>query len=145
MSAPQAPDGPRVAEELVSAVSQFQRRMRAAAPEGSLSPSQRVALGRLREGPATTAELARAERVRPQSMRATLGALEERGLISRRPHPTDGRQVVLSLTDHGRDRLAALRQARHSWLAGAIETCLSSDDLVSLEHAIALLRRLAAT
>lgn len=78
-------------------------------------------MGRLdQDGPSTTVALARAEAVRPQSMGATLAALEERGFVRRAPHPTDGRQVVFSLTDLGGRVLAESRSARQVWLAQAM-------------------------
>ncbi|OIJ64393.1 MarR family winged helix-turn-helix transcriptional regulator [Streptomyces mangrovisoli] len=137
------PDRSRSAEELMAVVSLLNRRMRAASTEGALTPSQRIALSRLAEGPATTAALARAEHVRPQSMRATVGVLEEAGLVERTPHPTDGRQVVFSLTAAGRDRLVALRQAKETWLADAITARLDGAEQRLLDQAIDLLKRLA--
>src|SRR5271167_2284703 len=78
------------------------RRVRAAAASHELSLTESAVMGRLaREGPATTAELARAEGMKPQSMGATIAALEERGLLERKPHPTDGRQVNIELTTKG--------------------------------------------
>ncbi|MBC2867179.1 MarR family winged helix-turn-helix transcriptional regulator [Streptomyces mexicanus] len=136
------PDRSRSAEELMAVVSQLNRRMRAASPEGALTPSQRIVLGRLHDGPATTAALARAEHVRPQSMRVTLGVLEESGLVERSPHPTDGRQVVFSLTEAGRRRLGALRQAKETWLADAIAARLDAEEQRVLAHAIELMKRL---
>ena len=53
------------------------------------------------DGPATTADLARAEGVKPQSMGATIAALEEKGIVERKPHPTDGRQMNIALTAKG--------------------------------------------
>lgn len=140
------PDRSQVAEELTAVVSQLHRRMRVASSEGALSPSQRITLGRLHEsGPTTTAALARAEHVRPQSMGATLGVLEERGLIARSPHPTDRRQVVFSLTDSGERQLGSLRQAKRTWLADAIEARLDAEDQRTLARAVDLLRRLAGS
>ncbi|MDV6260156.1 MarR family winged helix-turn-helix transcriptional regulator [Rhodococcoides yunnanense] len=55
----------------------------------------------LREGPMTTGELAARERIKPPSVSRSSHTLVESGLISRAPHPTDGRQVVLQLTDTG--------------------------------------------
>ncbi|GHF79742.1 MarR family transcriptional regulator [Streptomyces thermodiastaticus] len=126
----------------MAVVSQLNRRMRAASPQGSLSPSQRIVLGRLHDGPATTAALARAEHVRPQSMRVTLAALEASGLVERSPHPTDGRQVVFSLTGAGRRRLTELRQAKETWLADAIAARLDADEQRVLAQAVELMKRL---
>ena len=74
------------------------RRVRAAAShELSLTEMKRLAT----DGPATTAELARAESMKPQSMGTTIATLEEIGMVERKPHPTDGRQVNIELTAKG--------------------------------------------
>ncbi|AEW97206.1 MULTISPECIES: MarR family winged helix-turn-helix transcriptional regulator [Streptomycetaceae] len=132
------------AAELSVAVGHLMRRLRAESPEGELTPTQRSVLSRLdRDGPATTAALARAEHVRPQSMRLTLAALEERGFLRRTPHPTDGRQIVVSLTPAGRRGLGSVRQAKRNWLAQAIGDLLDPDERRTLHEATALLERLA--
>lgn len=134
----------QIAADLAAVVGQLMRLMRAASPQGSLTPSQRTVLGRLfTEGPATTAALARAELVRPQSMRAIVGALEEQGLVARAPHPTDGRQIVVSVTDEGRRAIASVREAKHSWLVEALEQRLDASELHTVAEATGLLRRLA--
>ncbi|WP_328548515.1 MarR family winged helix-turn-helix transcriptional regulator [Streptomyces platensis] len=133
----------RLATDLGAAVAQLMRHLRAASPQGELTPTQRAVLSRIHTGgPATTAALARAELVRPQSMRLTVGALEERGILARSPHPTDGRQVVFSLTDEGRRVVGAVRQAKHYWLAEALADRLTAEERQTLETAAGLLRRL---
>ena len=73
-----------------------------------------------KDGPATTADLARAESMKPQSMGTTLAALEQRGLIERKPHPTDGRQVNIELTAKGVAVRKRAKDAKRTWLAQAI-------------------------
>ncbi|OON81342.1 MarR family winged helix-turn-helix transcriptional regulator [Streptomyces tsukubensis] len=140
------PDDPapeQVAADLTAVVGRLTRRLRTASPDSQLTPSQRSALSRLgRGGPATTAALARSEYVRPQSMRATLGVLEEQGLVERTPDPKDGRQSVMSLTPSGEETLAGVRAAKESWLARVIAEELDSADRRGLVEAIALLGRL---
>jgi DNA-binding MarR family transcriptional regulator len=75
-------------------------------------------------------------------MRVTVGALEERGILQRSPHPTDGRQVVLSLTDTGRAALAGMRRAKHDWLAEALATRLTAAERDTLARAATLMKRL---
>ena len=78
------------------------RRARAAAASNELSWAEAGVLKRLaRDGPATTADLARSEGMRPQSMRPIVAALEKMRMIERKPHATDGRQVNLELTAKG--------------------------------------------
>lgn len=120
MAMPRKPLEPAVAE-LSHALGLFVRRMRAAAASQGLSWTETAVLGRLaREGPATTADLARAEGVKPQSMGATVAALEEAGLVERRPHPTDGRQVNIALSAKGVAVRKEVVDAKRSWLAQAI-------------------------
>jgi DNA-binding MarR family transcriptional regulator len=136
-------DQERLATDLGAAVSQLMRQLRAASPQGELTPTQRSVIWRIDTGgPATTAALARAELVRPQSMRLTLGALEESGVVARSPHPTDGRQVVFSLTEEGRRMLDVVRQAKHNWLAVAIAERLTDEEQRTLATATGLMRRL---
>jgi DNA-binding MarR family transcriptional regulator len=107
--------------DFVDAVGLLIRRVRAAASTHELSWSEAAVLGRLRrDGPATTADLARAETVRPQSMGATVAALEEMGLVERKPHPTDGRQVNIVLTAKGTAVCKSSKDAKLKWLAQAI-------------------------
>src|ERR1700688_1056735 len=78
------------------------RRARAASASHELSWTETAVLKRLaKDGPAPTADLARAESMKPQSMGATIAALEEMGMVERKPHPTDGRQVNIEITAKG--------------------------------------------
>ncbi|MEV6099172.1 MarR family transcriptional regulator [Nocardia sp. NPDC051981] len=131
------------ASELRVAASRLLRQLRTARAGIEMTPSQAVALSRLgHEGPMSVADLARAERVRPQSMRTTLAVLEERGLVVRAPHPTDQRQVLLSLSEAGQRLLRLAHDAKEDWLAIAIMTKLSPGEQDSLIAAIPLLARL---
>ncbi|MFJ9614850.1 MarR family winged helix-turn-helix transcriptional regulator [Streptomyces noursei] len=136
-------DQERLAADLGATVSLLMRRLRAASPQGELTPTQRAVLARVdADGPATIAGLARAELVRPQSMRMIVGVLEERGILARSPHPTDGRQVVFSLTDEGHRVLRDVRAAKNNWLAVALADRLTADEQRTLAEATALIRRL---
>ncbi|MEU7581263.1 MarR family transcriptional regulator [Streptomyces sp. NPDC041068] len=133
----------QVATDLANVVGRLARRLRGASPAGGLTPSQRSVLSRLdRGGPATTAALARAELVRPQSMRMIVGALESTGLVGRAPDPDDGRQSVVSVTDEGRRTLADARAAKQGWLSVAITDEFAPEERRQLADAIALLERL---
>jgi len=88
--------------DLTQAIGLLVRRVRAAAASHELSLTEATVMARLaKDGPATTADLARAESMKPQSMGTTIAALEEMGLVERKPHPTDGRQVNIELTAKG--------------------------------------------
>lgn len=139
-----APTPEQVAADLTAVVGRFVRRVRTASPAAGLSASQRTVLALLdRGGPATTAALARAELVRPQSMRMTVGALEDMGLVERTPDPDDGRQSVVSVTDQGRRTLTEMRAAKHDWLSTALADGLDPAERRQLADAIVLLERLA--
>ncbi|HEY2286540.1 MAG TPA: MarR family transcriptional regulator [Streptosporangiaceae bacterium] len=120
------------------------RRLRQVREAGGLSVPETSALARLdRNGPATSSELARVEQISPQSMGATLSALEARGLITRDPDTRDGRRVVLSVTEAGRQLLRDKRDARTELLAKALADGFTRQELDQLMTAAPLLERLA--
>ncbi len=120
------------------------RRMRQVPVEGELTLPETAALVRLdRGGPATSAALARLEQISPQSMGATLGALEQRGLVERRPDPDDGRRAVLSVTEAGLRVLRDKRNARTQQLARALSAHFTRSELDQLQAAAPLIERLA--
>lgn len=130
-------------DELVRSLGFFLRRVRATGAGSELSLSELAALGRLeRGGPATVAELARGEGVKPQSMGATIAALEDRRLVERKAHPTDGRQVNILLTPRGLAMRESVKVAKRTWLAQALAQ-LSKQEQETLFAAGGLLRRLA--
>ena len=97
------PDPHDVAAALRVSIGLLLRQMRQVRVAGELTVPETSALARLdRGGPATSSALARLEQISPQSMGATLSALEARGLVRRGPDARDGRRVVLSVTDLGR-------------------------------------------
>jgi DNA-binding MarR family transcriptional regulator len=130
----------RAASELRIVLGQLVRRLRA---ENSFSISKGTVLARLeREGPQTTSALAAAERIRPQSMAHTLAELQGDGLVARRPHPLDRRQILIELTERGLDALVEDRRRREGWLARAIDEGLTPEEKEILIRAVPLLRRL---
>lgn len=135
-----------LAQALRGFSAKLKRRLREQADSGDLTPSQTAVLLRLEsDGPATTSALARAEGMRPQSMGAVVAALEAAGLVAGAPDPADGRQTLLSLTDHCRSWIAEGRAARQDWLSRTIEARLSPDEQGQLAAAMPLLQRLIET
>ncbi|HET9972404.1 MAG TPA: MarR family transcriptional regulator, partial [Streptosporangiaceae bacterium] len=109
------------------------RRLRQVGVPGELTVPETSALARLdRNGPATSSELARVEQISPQSMGATLGALEARGLVTRDPDARDGRRILLSVTDAGRQLLRDKRDARTEHLARALAAGFTRQELEQL-------------
>ena len=108
-------------------VSRLARRLRVerlglGGPETALSDIQLAALAALeRKDPMTPGELAEHEKVQPPSMTRVIAVLEERGLVLREPHSTDRRQVILTVTQDGRDLVQRVRRRREAWLAQRLQ------------------------
>jgi DNA-binding MarR family transcriptional regulator len=133
-----------LAIEVREAVSRLARRLRQERPAHELGLTSLSVLSRLyRLGPASPSALAAAENVQPQSMTRALATLTERGLVAREPHPTDGRQTVITITDAGREVLEADRSQRDAWLAGVIDARLTPVEREFLRAAAKLLDVLA--
>ncbi len=124
-------------------VMRLSRRLRAERSDVGLTLTQIATLGTLdRSGPLTPRELAEHEKVQPPSMTRVLASLEERGLIDRTPHESDGRQHLVSLTISARALLKEDRRRREAWLAQRLaELTTAERDL--LRAAAPLLERLS--
>src|SRR5215467_11741408 len=98
--------------------------------EPALSDTQLAALATLeRHGAMTPGELAEHEKVQPPSM-------------TRVPHPTDRRQVVLTVTPEGRDLVQKVRRRREAWLARRLAE-LSPQERATLRAAAPILEKLS--
>jgi DNA-binding MarR family transcriptional regulator len=129
--------------DFIQAVGLLVRRVRSAAQSQEISMTESAALSHLdKNGPATIADLARAEGVKPQSMGATISSLEEMKLVERKPHPTDGRQMNIVLTPNGLALRKATFAAKRSWLIQAIIE-LDESERETLFKAGEIVRRLA--
>jgi DNA-binding MarR family transcriptional regulator len=133
----------QLAMTLRDAITRLNRRLRQARPVGDLTVTQLSALTSLEfAGALTPRELAEAERVRPPTMTRIVAKLEERGLVQRSPHPTDGRQVILSATQGGREMLAQFERQRNEWLARRLAE-LTPEERDALRRAAEILHRVA--
>src|SRR5215211_7175008 len=107
----------------------FSRRLRNQRVNTTVTLTHLAALSTLkRHGPMSPGELAAHERVQPPSMTRVVVALEGMGLVTRTPHPTDGRQVVIELTRSAEDLLDTEAQVREAWLTGQLEQ-LTAEEL----------------
>ena len=123
-------------------ITRFNRRLRKVRPIGELTINQLSALTSLElAGALTPRELADAERVQPPTMTKIVAKLEERGLVQRTPHPTDGRQVILAASEAGRAIVAEDRRAREAWLARRL-AALTPEERETLQKAAEILDRL---
>jgi DNA-binding MarR family transcriptional regulator len=128
-------------------VSRLARRLRAEriaqGLQPALSDTQLAALAALATHAAMTpGELAEHEKVQPPSMTRVIAALEERNLVMRAPHPTDGRQVSLTVTEEGRQLVQQLRRLREAWLARRLRE-LSPQERATLRAAAPILEKLS--
>jgi len=129
--------------DLMQSIGVLLRRVRAASGSNELSLTEASVMGRLaKDGPATTAELARAEGMKPQSMGTTIAALEEMGMVERKPHPTDGRQVNIGLTAKGAAVRKSAKDAKQTWLMQAVSQ-LAESERETLFKAGEIIKRLA--
>ena len=131
-----------LASALRLSVVRLNRRLRAQRADTSVTLTQLAALSTLkRHGALTPGELAAHEKVQPPSMTRVLAALEERELVERRPHPTDGRQALVELTTAGRDLLRSEVRMREAWLARKLGE-LSEEERAVLRSASELIDKL---
>jgi DNA-binding MarR family transcriptional regulator len=132
-----------VASALHTSIGLFLRRVRQSSVQADLSLPEISALSRLeRAGSATTSDLARVDQITPQAMGATLAALEERGLVERRPDPSDGRRITLSVTAAGLRALRDKRSARTEQVAKALASGFTQAEIEILGAAAPLIERL---
>jgi DNA-binding MarR family transcriptional regulator len=128
--------------DLLAAMGQLVRRLRVEAGTDQLNWTQVAITARLEAGPLTTADLARAESMKPQSMGASLAQLEEDGLVRRKAHPTDGRQILYELTPAGIEGRYKSRLVKREWLLSAVAK-LEKDEQQALFAVTDVIRRLA--
>ncbi len=131
----------RLASDLRLACMRISRRVRFESSH-DVAPHQFSVLCRLENAPLTPGELAEIERVAKPSMSRTVAALVERELVSRHDDPSDGRQVILALTDDGRKTINAIRRRRDAWMSSRISG-LSEQEQAVLARATEILTRVA--
>jgi DNA-binding MarR family transcriptional regulator len=79
----------------------------------NISPSHSRAVGvLLRHGEMRLNELSEHLRIAARSTTEVVDALQEHGLVARRPDPADRRATLVALTEHGRQVATAIRTAR---------------------------------
>jgi DNA-binding MarR family transcriptional regulator len=129
--------------ELMQAIGLLVRRTRHESDSDALTMTESVVMSRLaNDGPATTAALARAERMKPQSMGTTVASLEEMGIVTRTPHATDGRQMIVALTPKGVQLRKKNREAKQMWLSKVIAG-LDAGERETLFSAAGIIKRIA--
>jgi DNA-binding MarR family transcriptional regulator len=140
------PDIEQVAAALQLSIRLLRRQQRQSQvdSEDDLTLPETSALALLdRSSPTTPGELAKIEQISPQSMGATLGGLEARGLVERHADPADGRRVLMSITEAGTAALRMRRTARTKQLAQALSAGFTELEIRQLMTAAPLIERLA--
>jgi DNA-binding MarR family transcriptional regulator len=113
--------------------------------QSELSLSAASTLARLqRSGALRLTDLAERERITQPSMTALVNRLESQGLVRRNADPTDGRAVLVEVTDAGRVALARRAEARVGTMAADLAD-LDEADLRTLVAALPAIDRLIAT
>lgn len=136
---------PALAHDLRLAVMRLSRRLRSQRADTSITLTHLAALSTLHaRGPMTPGELAAYEKVQPPSMTRVVCALEERGFVLRTPHPTDGRQVIVSLTPAAGDFLREEIRMREAWLSKRLAE-LTPDERDILQAASEVIGRLVTS
>jgi DNA-binding MarR family transcriptional regulator len=137
----------RVANSLRRILARLHRQLRALRANHGVSPSKLVILGHLHRAaaPLTAADLARMERLQPQTLTRAIAELDEGGYVARRQSGSDKRQIMIEITEAGRDLLILDARTQTAWLAAQIDHCLSDTEQGLLVLAISLLERLAET
>lgn len=136
---------PGLSSALRISVMRLARRLRAERTDTSLSLNQLAALATLdRHGAMTLTQLAQHERVQPPSMKRTVGCLEDDGLVTRTPHPSDRRQILIEIAEPGRQLLSEDRRRREAWLACRLAE-LTPDERAKLRAAAPIIDRLASS
>ena len=133
-----------LAAEMRAVFRKLKQRYREHGDRNDLTSSQISVVLRLeKDGSSTVSGLARVEGMRPQSMSAVVAPLQESGLVVGAPDPSDGRQILMSLTSKCLKWLQEGRAARQDWLATTISQRLSVHEQEKLQAALELLKRLA--
>ena len=129
-----------IARELRSATTRTTRQLRAVGAR-KITLTQLSAMASIASaGELTLGELATRERVQPPSMTRVIATLTEHGLVERKSHPADGRQVLVSLTPEGHEVLAEEARTREAWPAARLVK-LEPEELDILREACVILRR----
>ncbi|GGK58552.1 MarR family winged helix-turn-helix transcriptional regulator [Nocardia camponoti] len=131
-----------LAGDLSLAVVRLTRHLRGRRSDAKVSLTQLSALATLaRDGAMTPGTLAGKERVQPPSMTRVIASLTDLDLVQRKPHPTDGRQIIVSLSPSGRELIEDEASAREAWMTEQL-SCLSPQQLAVLDEAVAIMNQI---
>jgi DNA-binding MarR family transcriptional regulator len=134
----------RAAHDVRVVFSRLRRQLLATTDTAGLTPPQRAVLSRLgKEGPASAADLAEAEGVRPQAITPILAALAAKRLIKRRPDRSDGRRILVSVSATGEKLLSGRNRVADEWLTNALAQHCTQAERQTIIQAMAVLDRVS--
>jgi DNA-binding MarR family transcriptional regulator len=134
-----------LAAELRVALMHVTRRLRHERGSDDITPGQYSVLAVIGLHKAMTPrDLAAHEKVQPPSMTRTIALLESLGLVARQEHPTDRRQVLISLTEDGHAAVKETRRRRDRWLAKRLSE-LEPEDRATLARAAKILAQVSSS
>lgn len=132
-----------LAARLRLSVTRLARQLRQTS-DSDLSPTQGSVLATISaHGPLTLGELAERERVASPTITKVIGALHDRGLVSKRSDADDRRFVLVELTHDGSALLERSRARKNAWLARRVRE-LDPAELDLLAAATEVLEKLTA-
>lgn len=142
------PNLPSLARDLRMAIGRIGRRFHQLYAESSLASDlafteSSVLLRLEREGPRSPSALADLEHVTPQAVGSVVSALATERLVTRRRHPSDGRKVIVEITDRGRRAIDERAQALTHYLERVLEDDLSAAEVARIAAVLPLLERIA--
>lgn len=107
------------------------RRSRRERSDEAISDGQYQVLAALqRFGPLTPGALAEREQIQPPSMTRMVNCLTAAGLVERSPHASDGRQVLVTITDLGQREVDETRDKRTLFFANRIMALDEADQAI---------------
>lgn len=135
----------KAATKVRRSVTHLARRLRGLRSDHGVSGSKLTILGWLFRAstPMTATDLARLERLQPQSLTRIISELDEQGLIHRTPAEEDRRQILIEITQAGRELLVVDAYRQNQWLMETMVARLTRAEREILAIAADLLDKLA--
>ena len=142
---PNEDDG-KAATKVRRSVTHLARRLRGLRSDHGISGSKLAILGWLFRAstPMTATDLARLERLQPQSLTRIIAELDEHRLIRRTPAEEDRRQILIEITQAGRELLVVDAYRQNQWLMETMAVRLTKAEREILAIAADLLDKLAS-
>lgn len=134
-------DPEALAEALRPAILRVSRRLRQEAKKVGVSALDALILGQILRTPGVgVCDLADEEKISRPTMSGHVKRLEAAGWVSRVNDSEDGRRSGVTITEAGREALAAIRRQRNDWLAAHLAQLPLESRLALAQAAVPLLQ-----